>query len=90
MLFRSPRSRLFAVLRLPRSGSGRTRDFYSPVLFFIIVIDFLRQFIRHIQAAVVRADMAILAAGHVIRIAVPVAIALGLVIWACCRLQHRG
>lgn len=45
---------------------------------------------RQIQVAIVRADMAIVAAWHVIRIVVPVAIALGLVIWACCSLQHRG
>lgn len=45
---------------------------------------------RQIQVAIVRTDMAIVAAWHVIRIAVPVAIALGLVIWACCRLRHRG
>jgi len=45
---------------------------------------------RQIQVAIVRADMAIVAAWHVIRIAVPVAIALGLVAWACCRLRRRG
>ena len=44
---------------------------------------------RSVQMAVVRADMTIVAAWHVIRIAVPVAIALGLVIWACSLLWHR-
>lgn len=45
---------------------------------------------RQMQMAIVRVDMAIVAAWHVVRIIVPVAIALGLVIWACCRLWRRG
>lgn len=43
-----------------------------------------------IQAAVVRADMAIVAAGRVARIAIPIAAMAGIAAWALRRLRHRG
>lgn len=43
---------------------------------------------KAVQMAVVRADMAIVAARHVVRVAVPVVIVLGFVAWACCMLRR--
>ena len=42
-----------------------------------------------IQAAIVRADLAIMAAWRVIRIAAPMAAGVYLVIWTLCRLRRR-
>lgn len=43
---------------------------------------------RQMQMAIVRVDIAIVAAWHVLRIAVPVAVALGIVAWTYRRLRQ--
>lgn len=43
---------------------------------------------RQIQIAVVKADMAIVAAWHFLRVAIPVAVTLGLLVWIAVRVRH--